>query len=184
MLYAIEPRSVQCVPYTLLSSTRKPPTMNRRSQNRNVCWKKADLVLLLASKGVVPWAWPSSLRYSSPIVLVDQLPMLKLVQQLRLEARDVEAPGELARPERRERALLRRVGGILEVLLVPIVSDAQCGFPPLDGLGPAAQRHHQGLGVLAGVGVDDRLVRQHRRRGEELHRQADVVLHPAQGERG
>src|SRR5215470_10786797 len=52
--YASEPCSVQCVPKSLLSSTLKPPLMNRRSQSRNVCSKKADFVWLLASNGVLP----------------------------------------------------------------------------------------------------------------------------------
>src|SRR5215813_414416 len=62
--YESEPRSVQCVPQTLLSSTRKPADMNRRSQKRNVCWKNTELVLLAASNGVLPCACPSSVRYS------------------------------------------------------------------------------------------------------------------------
>src|SRR5262249_44993257 len=73
--YESEPRSVQWVPYTLLSSTRKPADMKRRSQNRNVCSNRPDQVWLLASKGVLPCALPLSVRYSPPMVVVDHLPM-------------------------------------------------------------------------------------------------------------
>src|SRR5438445_10040468 len=91
--YASEPRSVQCVPNTLLSSTRKPADMNRRSQNRNVCWKKADFVWLLASKGGLPWASPSSVRYSSPIELVDHLPTWKWLSSSASQRSTLKRPG-------------------------------------------------------------------------------------------
>src|SRR5215831_8901174 len=91
--YASEPCSVQCVPKSLLSSTLKPPLMNRRSQSRNVCSKKADFVWLLASNGVLPWATPSSVRYSSPMELVDHLPIWKWFRSSASQRSTSKRPG-------------------------------------------------------------------------------------------
>src|SRR5438094_759510 len=87
--------------------------MNRRSQNRNVCWKKADLVWLLASNGVLPCASPSSVRYSRPIELVDDLPMWQwfsssAAQRWTLK-RDRRVPGEREPDTEVHRILVRAV---------------------------------------------------------------------------
>src|SRR5262249_20264533 len=108
---------------------------------------------------------------------------VEVAQQLGLPALDVEAPGKLARRERQERAFLRLIREIDEGRLVLVASSARVDLPPLERLGVAGQRHHPGLTDLAVVRIDDRLVRQHEwRRVEELYRQADGVLDPAQAE--
>ena len=51
--------------------------MNRRSKNRNVCWKKPERVSLSAANGNAPWLLASSWRSSRPNVLVDHFPKWK-----------------------------------------------------------------------------------------------------------
>src|SRR5262249_2709644 len=74
---------------------------------------------------------------------------VKMAEELRLPALDVEAPRKLAR---REWTRVRRVRKIHERRLVLIASAARVDLPPLERLGVARQRHHPGLADLPVVG--------------------------------
>src|SRR5688572_13486091 len=75
--YDSDPRSVTEVPKTLLSSTRTPAAMKRRSKKRSCCWKKTEDVSVRGENSLKPVTSANSSRYSRPMVLVLHVPAWK-----------------------------------------------------------------------------------------------------------